>query len=171
MDIGIAYVYFNYKQSIDNSLSSLLKQLSQEQPSLPDSVKALHGRHKNKKTRPSIDELSRALQSVAAMYSQVFIVADALDECQSDGGCRSTFLLHVFNLQAKTRAKLFATSRHIPDIEQEFKGCLTCEISASDEDVSRYLDGHMSQLPRFVSRVPELQKKIKMEVKKAGEGM
>lgn len=70
-DIGIAYVYFNYKQSVDkqnidnqnvdNLLSSLLKQLSQEGPSLPKRVNALHSQHRNKRTRPLINELLRAL--------------------------------------------------------------------------------------------------------------
>jgi Cdc6-like AAA superfamily ATPase len=160
-DIGIAYVYFNYKQNIDkqnvdNLLSSLLKQLSQERPSLPDSVKALHDQHRNKRTRPSIDELSRALQSVAAMYSRVFIIIDALDECQASDGCRARFLSEIFTLQAKTGANLFATSRHISNIEKEFEGSTLLEIRASEEDVRRYLDGHMLRLPGFVTRSPEL---------------
>src|SRR5690349_4170224 len=39
--------------------------------------------HKKKRTRPSINELLRALQSVAAIFSRVFIIVDALDECQA----------------------------------------------------------------------------------------
>jgi hypothetical protein len=175
-DIGIAYVYFNYKQNIDkqnvdNLLSSLLKQLSQERPSLPDSVKALHDRHTNKRTRPSIDELSRALQSVAAMYSRVFIIVDALDECQASDGCRARFLSEIFTLQAKTGANLFATSRHISNIEKEFEGSTLLEICASEEDVRRYLDGHVLRLPGFVTRSPELQEEIKAAIVKAVDGM
>jgi Cdc6-like AAA superfamily ATPase len=175
-DIGIAYVYFNYKQNVDkqnvnNLLSSLLKQLSQERPSLPDSVKVLHDQHRNKRTRPSIDELSRALQSVAAMYSRVFIIVDALDECQASDGCRARFLSEIFTLQAKTRANLFATSRHISNIEKEFKGNTLLEIRASEEDVRRYLDGHVLRLPGFVTRSPELQEEIKAAIVKAVDGM
>jgi hypothetical protein len=175
-DIGIAYVYFNYKQSIDkqnvdNLLSSLLKQLSQERPSLPESVKTLHDQHRNKWTRPSIDELSRALQSVAAMYSRVFIIVDALDECQASDGCRGRFLSEIFTLQAKTGANLFATSRHISNIEKKFEGSTLLEIRASEEDVRRYLNGHMLRLPGFVARSPELQEEIKAVIVNAVEGM
>jgi Cdc6-like AAA superfamily ATPase len=175
-DIGIAYVYFDYKQNvdkqnIDNLLSSLLKQLSQEQPSLLDSVKALHDQYKNKRTRPSIDELSRALQSVAAMYSRVFIIVDALDECQASDGCRARFLSEIFTLQAKTRANLFATSRYILNIEKEFEGSTQLEIHASEEDVRRYLDSHMLQLPGFVTHSLELQEEIKAVIVKAVDGM
>jgi hypothetical protein len=78
---------------------------------------------------------------------------------------------NIFNLQAKTRTKLFTTSRPIPDIEKEFKGCLSHEILASNEDIQRYLDGHMSQLPTFVLSRPELQEEIKTEIVKAVDGM
>src|ERR1700733_13617108 len=97
--IGIAYVYCNFRrkdeQKIDDLLASLLKQLAQSQVSLPGSVKDLFGRHKKGRTRPSSYDISRALQSVAGLYSRVFIIVDALDECQvSDGGCER-FLLEL----------------------------------------------------------------------------
>jgi Cdc6-like AAA superfamily ATPase len=175
-DIGIAYVYFNYKQNVDkqnvnNLLLSLLKQLSQERPSLPDSVKALYDQHRNKRTQPSIDELSRALQSVAAMYSRVFIIVDALDECQASDGCRERFLSEIFTLQTKARANLFATSRYISNIEKEFERSTLLEIRASDEDVRRYLDSHVLQLPGFVTRSLELQEEIKAAIVEAVDGM
>ncbi len=134
-------------------------------------MKDLYGRHKDKRTRPSLDEISTTLHSVISTYSSVYIVIDALDECQVSDRCRSRFLSNIFNLQAKTRAKLFATSRPIPDIEKEFKGCLSREILASDEDVQRYLDGHKSQLPAFVLSKPGLHDEIKTEIVRAVEGM
>jgi hypothetical protein len=76
-----------------------------------------------------------------------------------------------FNLQARTGAKLLATSRPVPDIEIEFRESLSLEIVASDEDAKRYLDGHMSQLLPFVSRRPNLQDAIKTEITRAAEGM
>jgi len=173
--IGIAYLYCNFRrqdeQKVDALLASLLKQLAECQHSLPSSVKDLYDRHKTKRTRPSLDEISKTLHSVIATYSVVYIVVDALDECQFSDRCRSRFLSNIFNLQAKTTAKLFATSRPIPDIEKEFKGCLLCEILASDEDVQRYLNSHISQLPTFVLSRPKLQEEIKTQIVRAVEGM
>ena len=179
--IGIAYVYFNYKQNVDkqnvdkqnvdNLLSRLLKQLSQKRPSLPDSVKALYDQHhqRNKRTRPSIDELSRALQSVAAMYSRVFIIVDALDECQASDGCRARFLSEIFNLQVKYGTNIFATSRFIPEITEKFNGSTLLEIRARDEDVRKYLDGRISQSEsKFLKSYHE---EIKAEITKAVDGM
>jgi hypothetical protein len=174
-NVGIAYIYCNFRQqdvqTAQGLLRNLLKQLAQGLSSLVDCVKDLYNRPGVKQSPPSFNSFSRALQSVAAMYSRVFIVVDALDECQAFGSCRSTFLSEIFSLQAKTGASFFATSRPIPDIEGEFKGCLTREILASDEDIHRYLDEHMSQLPKFILSLPELHKEIRTEITRAVEGM
>jgi hypothetical protein len=112
-----------------------------------------------------------ALYSVVTGYSRAFIIVDALDECQVSDGGRRRFLSEIFNLHAKTGSNLFATSRFIPEIEKEFEGCLSLEIRASDEDVKRYLDGHMLQLPSFVLTNLDLQKEIKAAIAQAVDGM
>ncbi|EDN96577.1 hypothetical protein SS1G_01503 [Sclerotinia sclerotiorum 1980 UF-70] len=48
---------------------------------------------------------------------------------------------------------------------------LMLEIRASDQDVKRYLDGHISQLPGYVLRNSELQDGIKSHIIKAVDGM
>jgi len=174
-NIGIAYLYCNFRrqneQKIDDLLTSLLKQLSQEQSTLPASLQDLYNRHKGKGTRPSIEEILGALHVIAAMYSRVFIVVDALDECQASAGCRARFLAEMFNLQAKCGTNLFMTSRFIPEIMAKFDGIKSLEIRASEGDVRKYLDGHMARLPAFVERSPDLQENIKTAIIKAVAGM
>jgi Cdc6-like AAA superfamily ATPase len=173
--IGIAYIYCNFRrqeeQKIDDLLTSLLKQLAESQPSLPATVKELYDRHKTKRTRPPLDEITRSLQTVITLYSRVFIIVDALDECQVSNSCRPKFLSSIFDLQARTGANLFATSRFIPEITEKFNEGMRLEIRASNQDVQRYLDGHMSQLPTFVLNRPKLQEEITTEIVKAVEGM
>ncbi|KAH6714520.1 hypothetical protein BKA61DRAFT_550129, partial [Leptodontidium sp. MPI-SDFR-AT-0119] len=173
--IAVAYLYCNFRrrdeQKAEDLLASLLKQLSQERSSLPDSVKVLYDRDQDKRMRLSFDQISKALQSVAAMYSRVFIVVDALDECQISDGCLTRFLSEVFNLQDKCRSNIFATSRFIPRITEKFKGSISLGIRASDRDLREYLDGHMFQLPEFVGRNPNLQEEIKIGIAKAVDGM
>ncbi|KFZ20148.1 hypothetical protein V501_00284 [Pseudogymnoascus sp. VKM F-4519 (FW-2642)] len=53
----------------------------------------------------------------------------------------------------------------------KFNECMQLEIRASDEDVQRYLDGQMLQLPSCVLRSPELQDEIKADIIKAVDGM
>jgi NACHT domain len=171
--IGVAYLYCNYKrqqqQKSTDLLISLLKQLVQQQPSVPEPVQALYERHKDKPTAPSFDEISNVLHSVASRYYKVFIIIDALDECPQES--RKLLLAEIFNLQAKAGASLFATSRLMPEILEAFKGSTSFQISATDEDVQKYLEGHMSQLPAFVSRNPDLQESIKKAIIEAVDGM
>ena len=93
---GIAYIYCNFRrqdeQKINDLLTSLLKQLAESQTSLPSTVKELYDRHKTKRTRPSLEEISRSLQAVTMLYSRVFLIVDALDECQVSNSCRKRFL-------------------------------------------------------------------------------
>jgi hypothetical protein len=173
--VGIAYLYCNFRrqdeQKIDDLLASLLKQLTESQLSLSVTVKELYNRHKTKRTRPSLREISDALQAVTALHSRAFIIIDALDECQISDGCRQQFLSALFSLQAKCGANLFTTSRHIASIEKEFEGNVKMEIRASEEDVRRYLDGHMFRLPGYVVQSLELQEEIKANIVQAVDGM
>jgi hypothetical protein len=175
LSVGIANLYCNFQlqdeQKAEDLLASLLKQLTQGLPSLPDTVKFLYDRHTIKGTRPSLDEISRSLQSVAALYSRVFIIVDALDECQASDGNKARFLTEAFNLQAKCRANLFATSRFIPENTEKFDGSISLEIRASAEDVRRYVHSHISRLPSFVGHNPELQEDIETEIVNAADGV
>lgn len=173
--IGVAYIYCNFRrqeeQKIDNLLASLLKQLAESQSPLPGAVLDLYNRHEMKRTRPSLDEICRSLQAVAALFSRVFIIIDALDECQASHGCRKRLLSEIFGLQTKTSANIFATSRFIPEITQDFSKVLRLEIRATEQDVRCYLDGHMSQLPGCVLRSSSLQDEIKTSIIEAVDGM
>jgi hypothetical protein len=143
--IGIAYVYCNFRRQHDQKpvdlLSSLLKQLIQERSLMPEKVNSLYQRHKDKRTRPSLDEILQTLHSAVADYSRIFIIIDALDECQVSDRGGKRFLTELFNFQTKTTANLFVTSRFIPEIKKMFDGrSARLEIRASDKDLQRYLD-------------------------------
>ena len=173
--VGIAYLYYNFRlrheQKLEDSFASLLKQFAQEQSLLPDGVKILYDQHKDRGTRPSFDEILRVLHSVIATYSRTFLVVDALDECSVAEGCRTRSISEIVCLQTTCRASLFVTSRFIPEITEKFKHNVSLEIRASNADVRTYLDGHISQLPAFVRRNPELQEEIKTDIVNAVHGM
>jgi Cdc6-like AAA superfamily ATPase len=176
---GLAYVYCNFqrrdKQKIDDLLASLLKQLAERYPSLPESVKDLYDCHKDKPTRPSVEEISSTLHSVVAKYSRVFIIVDALDECQASDGCRTRLLWELFNLQKRHGSNILATSRFIPEIVDQFKGSSeSLEIRANREDVERYLEGHIGELGElrsFVRGNRQLQTDIKAGISEVVDGM
>lgn len=170
--VGIAYIYCNFRQqdeqTAEKMLTNLLKQLTQAQSVLPQIVKDLYDKHEKSRARPSLSEITAALHSTAAAYSRIFIVIDALDECQDLS--RLKLLDEIFNLQTKSGANIFATSRINDAIKRRFDGYATVEISADERDILAYLDGQML-LRRSGIINDDIQDKIRAGVLKAAGGM
>jgi hypothetical protein len=79
-NVGLAYIFCNYKSEEDVNasyfLAALLKQLVQSQPTLNEQISSLYERN----TRPSPQEISAALQMMLKSFSTVYVIVDALDE-------------------------------------------------------------------------------------------
>jgi hypothetical protein len=86
-NVGVAYIYFNYKeqasQGLSNILGSLIKQLCQQLLQVPKSLPHLENVTKDGRT-PSQEELFIALTEISKAFVQTFIVFDALDECDRE---------------------------------------------------------------------------------------
>ncbi|VUC24583.1 unnamed protein product [Clonostachys rosea] len=175
LKVGIAYVYCNYQrendQDIRKLLLSILRQLTECLPSLPESLNALHQAHHRKRTDPSIDEVLQVLKTVTDYYERIFLFIDALDECQVPNNGVKDFLDEVFNLQRIQGINIFATSRYIPHITELFKGSISIEICARYEDVMRYIESHMKRLPAHVRDHQDLKEEIATGISEAVEGM
>ncbi|KAF7557478.1 hypothetical protein G7Z17_g720 [Cylindrodendrum hubeiense] len=174
---GIAYIYCNYQQQdeqkAEDLLSSLLKQLAQGQASLPAKVKDLYDRHQKNGTKPAFDEISTTLNYVVALYSRVFIIVDALDECHTSDGSRTRFLKEIVKLQHNSRANIFTTSRFNDEIASFFNGSLSQRIFAADKDILTYLNNRISLQTLENSEImdDETQSMINAKVLKAADGM
>lgn len=170
--VGIAYIYCDFKrqseQKAEQLLLSLLKQLAKQDP-LPEIVKSLYDRHKRQGTRPTLTEISRALRSVCAHYSPVYIVVDAIDECEDE--TRRLLISETLALQAQCKANILVTSRPIPDIITEFQGYESLEIRASDQDIVNYLKNRMAQQASLTTRDPKLWNEIITRIVHAADGL
>lgn len=155
----------------DDLVASLLKQLIQRQTTMPEYVRTFCENYDKVPKRPSLEEVLDVLRFVSSLYCKVFIIIDALDECQEADGCRKTFLSEIFKLQKATNINIFATSRFIPEIFHAFDQITHFEISAKDEDVQAYLNSHMTRLPSFVLRHLDLQNEIKERLCQLSNGM
>ena len=173
--VGIAYVYCDYKsqeeQNATSLMATILKQLLQAQPSLSEPLQTLHQKHAGRGTRPSLDDIFTSLRAVLSGYTTVFLVVDALDECQESDGSRRQFLTRIRDLGAELDFRLLITSRFIPEIVDEFKEIPRLEIKASHEDVRRFVHGQMHRLPRCIQRDSALQEKVQDKVVEAVDGM
>ena len=104
-------------------------------------------------------------------FSTVYIVVDALDECQDSDGTRRQFLTQLQMLQVGTDLRLMITSRFIPDLVNRLREALTLEVRASSEDVRRFIAGQFHRLPNCIQRDTALQGIIQDKVTEAVDGM
>ncbi|KAI1738955.1 hypothetical protein F4680DRAFT_466763 [Xylaria scruposa] len=159
--VGVVFLYCNYKEDkerkVVNLLSALLKQLVQELPYTPAIVQALYETHKDRKTQPSLSDISTTIRHVLEDYREVFIVVDALDECPDE--YRDNLLSELKNLQVP-RVRLMVTSRPISTISTRFRGALQLPIKAYGEDIKRLVEGQIPRLARCVSHNPELKQRV-----------
>jgi hypothetical protein len=128
-------------------------------------------RHCDRKTRPLLEEIVSALQSVLTNYSRVYIVVDALDECLDHDSTRKQLLAKLHDLQGKIDLRLMTTSRFIPDIVEELKGMPMLEVRASDADMKQFVAGQIYRLPKCIRRDHELQSFVERKIVEAVEGM
>jgi hypothetical protein len=174
-DIGVAYLFCNYKAQLEQNstvfLAAILKQLIQSRPDVAAPVTRIHENHEKQRSRPSHDEIFGALQSVCSVYTTVYLVVDALDECTNRDGTRTRLIDKLRELQAKKDIRIIFTSRFIPEVTEEFQSEPILEVRASDHDVRRYVAGQLPRLPRCVQRESGLANDIQEKIAKAVDGM
>jgi hypothetical protein len=165
--IGIAYIYFNTlrvgEQNLRNLVFSLLKQLVLGLPVKPFYLtKMMDDKHK----MPSVRQILEALRDTVKDYSQVFVVLDALDECQA--GSRTALLREILVLQSMFQTKIFLTSRFDPNIITLDAPIL--EIRASEDDLRRFAAGKLSLLPSLIRGVTDVHDEIVSKVVESANG-
>jgi hypothetical protein len=175
-NIGLAFIYCNYKerdsQTLANLIASLVQQLVQRSSAVPDDVRALYAHHQSQKTRPGDVEYCKILRSLVASFSHVYIIVDALDECNESNGTRSKLTKEL--QESPANLHLLCTSRHLGDIEESFARASRLEIRASNADVQRFLEAQISQTPRlvgFCKTVESLQSTIIEKLIQKAKGM
>jgi hypothetical protein len=174
-DVGLAYLFCNYKSQVDQSvyglLSALLKQLVQSRVDIIAPVTDLYDHHSKQKSRPSLDEIFTALSTICSHYTGVYFVVDALDECSDQDGSRSRLIEKLRDLQAKTNMRLLFTSRFIPEVTEKFQSDPILEVQASEEDVKRFVAGQIPRLPKCIRRDGELALTVQSKIVEAVDGM
>jgi Cdc6-like AAA superfamily ATPase len=173
-DVGVVVFYCSYsmreEQTKEKLLAGLLRQLVKPKHSESDRVQALYELCKNAKRRPSFSELSGLLQHVAGTYSKMFIVIDALDECESKDW--SPLITELRRLQTQLPAlRLMVTFRQHVKITEEFTDAVTFEIRAHSWDLEHYIKGHMPRLSKHVEETAGLREEVIEAIVKAADGM
>lgn len=168
--IAVAFLYFRHNlrdtQSTQRLMSSLARQLVDQTDKAPDSiVEAYNKRFKHHfETRP----LQEILQAAVDCFHCVYFVIDALDESTIQ---QTKDLVCIIRSLRKAQIKLFATSRSIPEISEQFKSDKSIEIKGSPADIESYATHRLSELPRCVQNSSTLQAEIVQAIISSTEGM
>ncbi|KAJ7576066.1 hypothetical protein C8J56DRAFT_800653, partial [Mycena floridula] len=149
-DTAVICIYCDYKQQEKQTpaqlLGNILKQLVQQHPSISDHLVTLHKTCLSQGADPSIAELFLALQTEVLLYSQVYIVVDALDECSETNQSRALFFPSCAQglWSLPDHVHLLLTSRDILTISQEVHSAQKPCIEARNEDLETYITGRIT---------------------------
>lgn len=177
-DIAIAFIYCDYKaeQTVSHLLGSLLQQLVQQSSKVSDEIVACHQQHIQQSTIPLITEYSRLLHvqlfSQPPVFSRVFVVIDALDEC---GETTREILLSELRKLQSTLCLLVTTRPHFMfALSHAFEKACVLEIRASAEDIERYVQARIDtdvRLKRLLGGDPILQAEVITTIVSKAQGM
>lgn len=178
-DIGIAYLYCDYKdkdmQTSINLLSSLTRQLATQLLILPSEIEEFYkSRQDSSSPSPTTRDHLKLLLSLAQKFTRTFLVVDALDEGPSDDGFQDWKDLLLTVQEAESSIKLLVTSRHQEDIKHIFRTSPQLTIEASSEDVREYITSRITNhqsLARFTAEDPDLREEIVSAVSDKVKGM
>ncbi|KAI8717170.1 NACHT domain-containing protein [Fusarium sp. LHS14.1] len=152
------------QQKAVHILASLLRQLIEASPSMPESVQRFHSKNQGRQlSSVSARELTDVLIDATLPLSRVYVVIDALDESEEV----SNLLPEIFRMQQEVNAKVFVTSRPDKRLEAMFDQYLSLEIRASDEDVSWYLEQRIAQHDVIKDELGEYAEEVKVNLREA----
>ncbi|KAL5333815.1 hypothetical protein BJX70DRAFT_391927 [Aspergillus crustosus] len=153
-EIGIAYLCFSCRQQHEQTA------LVHGFPTIPAAVRSLYNQQRDRRTRPSFDEIAAVLHLTVAEHTNCYLVFDALDECEPSDGRMARDLLEVFKAQKAYNLNFLATSRKIPDILSYLEGKPSMDILAAPDNVKLYLRGRLQEPQSTVLRDRDIQEEV-----------
>ncbi|KAF2821692.1 hypothetical protein CC86DRAFT_255031, partial [Ophiobolus disseminans] len=175
-EVGVAYIYCNYRsrteQTLYNLLSSLLRRLVQIRSKVPPYILETFEKF-GRDRKLTLVECTNLIGMVCNEFSVVYVVVDAVDECQEDVS-RDLFN-NIRYIQKQTNMRLMITARFIPDIQdmvQEELGMLPeLEVRASDDDIRQYFASRQPRFKNFLKNNQGLCSQASDKVVEAAGGM
>ncbi|KAH8678369.1 ankyrin repeat protein [Xylariales sp. PMI_506] len=182
---SLLYFYFDFsdaqKQSLENLVCSLLDQLYRKKENARKDLDSLYSSCEKGRRRPSIESLCATLSNMIQQAGEVWIVLDALDECQTRKEYLAGGILSWLQSlrDSHLNVHLLVTSRPEQDIQK------TIEKWARKEDIIPLRDGLIGDdirayikarvrnsegLGRWKTR-PDIQEKIEATLIEKAKGM
>lgn len=140
--------------------------------SLPEEIQSLYRKHVQKRTRPTVKQLSEVFKKLLSSCSNIFIVIDALDECAPSDELALELIQTIKDLG--NNIHLLITSRTSTNFESWFEDAARIDIAAQDQDVRLFLKTKIpeqSRLAKHVRADPKLQDDIVRNIAESARGM
>jgi hypothetical protein len=170
------YFYFDYREQAQQTafriLVTLLRQILSTYSEIPNAAIDLYKRTKRGLGLPSWSELVAIFKSVCVSGTEVFMVLDALDEC--DEHLHREDILNFVQQLFGSSIRILITSRPYPwDINETFADYPQIAIEASDSDVRKFLTEKISTSKRSARRIidDELREEIIQSITAKCNGM
>jgi hypothetical protein len=150
-----------------NLLPSLLGQLVRQGSEITPEIKSLYKASKAREMNPNPEEYLRMLKSQISLFSKVFVIVDALDECLNDSetNTQDEFLKALQQLPSK--AHVLFTSRPDISIGQKIRADSELEIRADPSDLRKYLEYRIENRDHLSKLVKQGVKKDKAFLNRA----
>lgn len=169
----MAYFFFDFKatakQEAFSCLSSIIGQLCNQATSVPILVKKAYARCHGGHSHPSMSELQQMLSEIIKEFSQVFIVIDALDECDINNE-RHDILTALSELKTSnlTPLHMLVTSRPYTDIENAILPHLSQPaLQLQGEYIDSDIRSHILWQLATDSRLKRWPKDVKTEIQES----
>ncbi|KAF8500673.1 hypothetical protein JB92DRAFT_2742061 [Gautieria morchelliformis] len=152
--LAISYFYFDFNSKdirTHSVLRALIKQLSLQCASTPDTLAKLFSDNKDGERSPSPEELKSTVKSIIGSFDGVYIIFDALDECPD----RHDFLelLEEFHGWDSDKIHLLATSRSELDILKTMDRLGSYDVPMDEnlvaDDICVYVSKRIDRDSRF----------------------
>lgn len=138
-----AFFYFDYwdkdNQTPTRLLSSILRQIVATIPDTPKCVIDAYSKAQGVSESLQVHELENMISEIASTVRRVYIIIDALDECD-ELRHRKTVLQFLYRITQIPNIRLLVTSRqYTHDIEEAFHTHPQIIIHAHESDLRRYM--------------------------------
>lgn len=174
----LIYFYFTFndksKQSTESAIRSLICQLYHKKT---DTRMVLDQVYASTKEQPSIERLKTTFQAMLEKCGGVWIVLDALDECETRGQHSvDGITLWIKSIRSSTNARLLVTSRPEQDIKTNIEAwankgqIISLQSDLVADDIVTYIHTKVNQLNRWQDR-PAIQRLIVTTLKDNADGM
>ncbi len=173
----VLFFYFDYSKQVDQTplrvLQTLLHQLLSTHSHIPPLAREVAEDLMLGKPLPSFDDMKDLFVKLCGSGPPVFIVLDALDECDAVDNRKP--ILKLIESIKTSPARLLVTSRpYPPDVDEVLGDCPQVLVEASDKDIEKYvleqIEGNV-EMRRMLQDRDDLKQMIVKSILNKSQGM